>query len=273
MLRPFIVIGCLCPAFLSAADPPDPALVSAARNVRLIVAHRGSSADRPENTLAAYRRAIEGGAGAIEVDLRLTKDGHLVSLHDNRVDRTTNGTGPIESITLEEALQLDAGGWFHERYRGERIPTFQQILQLAKGRAEVFLDLKGKGADYARQIGEEVRRFGEPGSTIAGVRSVEQARHFRRYLPEARQAGLIPSKADIETFVSAGVAVIRFWPDWLADKALVERLRRAGAELHVSADRGTREELIPLLAFRPVSLFTNDPARLVQTLDALKAGR
>ena len=82
-------MACVCPVLMLTASD----LASAARNVRLIVAHRGSSVDRPENTLASYRRAIEAGAGAIEVDLRLTRDGHLVSLHDPRLDRTTDGAG------------------------------------------------------------------------------------------------------------------------------------------------------------------------------------
>jgi glycerophosphoryl diester phosphodiesterase len=253
MLHLLLVSMCLCAA-------------PAVSETILIVAHRGSSADRPENTMAAYRRAIEAGAGAIEVDLRQTKDGHLVSLHDARLDRTTNGSGPLASVALAEVLQLDAGS-------GERVPTFPQILELAKGRVDVLLDLKGQGNAYLERIIEEVRQVGEPRRIIVGVRSVEDAFYFRRHLPEARQVGLIPTPADLELFVKAGVEVVRLWPAWLADRTLIPRLQKAGAGLLVSVGKGTREEVRPVLPARPVMLFTDDPARLAQTLKSLDGSR
>jgi glycerophosphoryl diester phosphodiesterase len=237
------------------------------------VAHRGSSTDRPENTLAAYQRAIEGGATAIEIDLRLTRDGHLVSLHDDRLDRTTNGTGLLAAKTLAEALDLDAGSWFDARYMGERIPTFREILELAKDRCDVFIDLKEEGRAYCDQVIRDGRRFGDPDRIILGVRSVEHARYFHTQSPQARQVGLIPAQGDIEAFVEAGVQLIRLWPRWLPENGLVKRLRATGAELHVSADQGTREEVIAVLVHRPVSLSSDDPARLVRTLEELRSGR
>jgi glycerophosphoryl diester phosphodiesterase len=245
-------------ALLLAADP--------ACAVKAIIAHRGSSADRPENTLAAYRRAIEAGASAIEVDLRLTRDGHLVSLHDAKVDRTTGAQGPVDTFTLAQLSALDAGAWLHERYRGERIPTFPQILALTRGRSDVLLDLKGEGEPYLNRIRDDIRRHGEPGRIIAGVRSLEHAAYFRRQLPEARQIGLIPTANDIESFVQAGVKVIRLWPRWLADTTLPARVDRAGAEFLVAADDGSLEELERLLPFGPTYLFTNHPRRLMQSL-------
>ena len=82
-----------------------------------IIAHRGSSADRPENTLAALKRAIDAGATAVEVDVRSTKDGKLVILHDATLDRTTDGTGPLAEKTWTEVRKLDAGSWFDPKYR------------------------------------------------------------------------------------------------------------------------------------------------------------
>ena len=257
---------------LMSAAPPDPTLAAAAKGVAQIVAHRGSSADRPENTLAAYRRAVETGATAIEIDLRLTRDGRLVSLHDPGLDRTTDGSGLVSAKSLADVLQLDAGSWFGAAYRGERIPTLRQILQLAKGRIDILLDLKEQGAAYCDQIVRDVRRYGEPDRIIAGVRSVEQARYFRRHLPQARQIGLIPSQGDIEAFAAAGVKLIRLWPHWLREMGLVERVRASGAELHVSADRGSRDEVVAVLEHRPVSLSTDDPARLLRTLKELRSG-
>ncbi|MCZ2152616.1 MAG: glycerophosphodiester phosphodiesterase family protein [Bryobacterales bacterium] len=238
-----------------------------------IVAHRGSSADRPENTLAAYRRAMEAGAYAIEIDLRLTKDGHLVSLHDGMLDRTTNGRGEVESLTLAEARELDAGSWFSKEYTGEKIPTFPEILALAKGRVRVFLDLKDEGGAYARQVVEDVRRYGDPTWTILGVRSVTAAAYYRGHLPESLQVGLIPAPDDVEAFITAGVRVIRLWPHWLKSgtgEALVKRVRNGGAELLVNVGDGAPARVTPALRHRPEYVFTDDPARLADMLRSLR---
>src|SRR6476661_612822 len=76
-----------------------------------VVAHRGASADRPEHTLAAYELALQEGADGVECDVRLTKDGHLVCVHDRRVDRTSNGTGLVSEMTLSQLRELDFGAW------------------------------------------------------------------------------------------------------------------------------------------------------------------
>ncbi|MCL6482167.1 MAG: glycerophosphodiester phosphodiesterase [Firmicutes bacterium] len=93
-----------------------------------VIAHRGASGHAPENTLAAFRRAVELGAQFIETDLRLTRDSHLVALHDETLDRTTSGHGRVEDYTLAELRALDAGAWFAPEFAGERIPTLAEIL-------------------------------------------------------------------------------------------------------------------------------------------------
>lgn len=108
----------------------------------LAVAHRGTVTMAPENTIAAIEAAIEAGAHAIEIDIRQTKDGHLVLMHDRTVDRTTDGTGPIAEMTLAEVRQLDAGAWFGSGFDGERVPTLAEALEAMKGRAMPDLDFK-----------------------------------------------------------------------------------------------------------------------------------
>ncbi|RME63206.1 MAG: hypothetical protein D6790_05070 [Caldilineae bacterium] len=90
-----------------------------------IIAHRGASAHAPENTLAAFRRAVDAGAGWLEMDVQMSADGALVVIHDATVDRTTNGVGRVADLTLADLQALDAGD-------GEIIPTFQQVIQLAQ---------------------------------------------------------------------------------------------------------------------------------------------
>lgn len=97
-----------------------------------IFAHRGSKGNRPENTLAAFREALSLEIEGIELDVHMTKDKQLVVIHDETVDRTTNGKGFVKDLTLNEIKQLDAGSWFSKEYEGEKIPTLSEVLELVK---------------------------------------------------------------------------------------------------------------------------------------------
>ncbi len=121
------------------------------------VGHRGTVHQAPENTLAAIRKAIEFGVDLIEIDVRETADGHLVILHDATVDRTTDGTGPVAELTLEQVKKLDAGSWFGVEFAGERIPTLDEALEAMKGRALPDIDFK---AGTPEKLVETLRRHG-----------------------------------------------------------------------------------------------------------------
>jgi len=254
------------------AEPPK-ATKAAATGVRHIVAHRGSSIDRPENTMASTLRAIEVGATAVEVDVRTTRDGRLVLSHDATVDRTTDGKGPIAELTFDEIRRLSAGRTFDERFASERVPSLDEVAAACRGRIDVLLDLKETGPEYAGRVTECIRKFGDPRRTIVGVRSVEQAKEFRTLLPESRQIGLIGNPEEIEAYAAAGVETIRIWPKWLgaglSDTSLPERVRKAGAALHLNGTTGDAEEIAELLAHRPESLSGDNPQRLVASLASL----
>jgi len=101
----------------------------------IIVAHRGASAYEPENTLRAIKRALELNAKMIEVDVRLSKDNHVIVIHDESVDRTTNGKGYVKDLMLEELKKLDAG-------KGERIPTLQEVINAVRKKAILIIEIK-----------------------------------------------------------------------------------------------------------------------------------
>ncbi|BBM18770.1 MULTISPECIES: glycerophosphodiester phosphodiesterase [Enterococcus] len=96
----------------------------------VIIAHRGSAGTHPENTLPAFMEAVRTGADGIELDVHLTADQQLVVIHDESVDRTTDGKGLIRELTLEEIKELDAGSWFDEKYQATKISTLQEVLNL-----------------------------------------------------------------------------------------------------------------------------------------------
>jgi glycerophosphoryl diester phosphodiesterase len=127
---------------------------------RGICAHRGAMDNNPENTLAAFNEAVRLGAHMIELDVRMTKDGHLVILHDDTVDRTTNGKGQISELTIDEVNRLDAGSWKSEKFAGETIPTFKDALAVMPENIWINVHIKGGmslGQKVARIIVDENR--------------------------------------------------------------------------------------------------------------------
>jgi glycerophosphoryl diester phosphodiesterase len=121
----------------------------------LVIAHRGHSIDVPENTLEAYRRAVEIGTEMIECDVNMTRDGVLVMIHDWTVDRTTDGSGAVSSLTLDEIGRLDAGSWFGPEYRGLRIPTTTETIELGREAGiSMCFEVKGGTPGEFRNVAE-----------------------------------------------------------------------------------------------------------------------
>jgi len=150
----------------------------------LLIAHRGASGYAPENTLAAFRKAVAMGLSFIETDLQLSRDARFVAIHDDTVNRTTNGQGSVHDMTLAELRRLDAGSWFGSSFVGERIPTLEEILEFAKRHDIVFyLELKPGGSwggEHAligalRESGEFARVvvISFDSALVAAVRRVE----------------------------------------------------------------------------------------------------
>lgn len=114
-----------------------------------IFAHRGSSGTYPENTMSAFKEAERVGADGIELDVHYTKDDQLVVIHDNTVNRTTNGKGRVRDFTLRELLELDAGAHFSNQFTGEKIPTFEKVLDwMQTTKLRLNIELKYVALDY-----------------------------------------------------------------------------------------------------------------------------
>lgn len=133
-----------------------------------VIAHRGDSLNAPEQTLTAYRLAAERGAEMIEADVHRTRDGHLIMLHDATLDRTTSGHGRVAEMSFADVRQLDAGSWFGPEFAEERVPTLEELFDLARElEVTLCLEVKGDGpteaaraaaADLAIDIAEEIAR-------------------------------------------------------------------------------------------------------------------
>ena len=124
-----------------------------------VAAHSGNSKYFPENTLSAFRSAIELNVDMVETDLHMTADGVLILMHDHLVDRTTNGTGLIREKTLAEMRTLDAGSWKGEEFAGELVPTFEEFLELFKDQKDMLFNIEFK--DFPHHCGEFAYRSAE----------------------------------------------------------------------------------------------------------------
>ena len=135
----------------------------------LVVAHRGASAHAPENTLAAFHKAVEMGADALELDVRLTKDRRVVVMHDRRVDRTTTGWGPVGTLTMSQLKVLDAGSWFGAQYEEEKVPGLEEVFEVLPEGFLIYVELKARGpgaASLALRVARLIRRYQRWDSTM-----------------------------------------------------------------------------------------------------------
>lgn len=232
---------------------------------RLLVAHRGASAYAPEHTLAAYRLAIEQRADFVEQDLAVTRDGVLVCLHDPTLERTTD----VETVfpdrarevdgarrwfaadfTLDEIKRLDAGTWFDPRFAGERVPTFQEAIDLVRGRAGLFPELKApavyrdRGVDMAPIVAAQLSRSGlaTPGAGTASTPLILQSfdrealESLARLLPAIDRTFLLDASGDEQWTTDRGLAEAKQFATGIgpskrlldADPTLVRRAHAAG---------------------------------------------
>jgi glycerophosphoryl diester phosphodiesterase len=129
----------------------------------MVIAHRGDSFYRPENTLASFASAVELGVEMVELDVQVTRDGHVVVIHDATVDRTTNGRGLVAEMTLAELRRFSAGypERFGEAYAGERIPTLAEVMGLLRGRGRILIEIKPDAVTADAEGGVEALTIAE----------------------------------------------------------------------------------------------------------------
>ena len=137
------------------AASPVRGLAEQPRHRISVIAHRGASMEAPENSLAAIDTAIRMGCDIVEVDVRLSRDGKVVLIHDARVDRTTNGRGRVDELTWPHLRELDAGINFPKAFEGTQIPSLSEAIDLVRGRAKLYLDLKVANLEPVVQVVQE----------------------------------------------------------------------------------------------------------------------
>ena len=152
----------------------------------LIIAHRGDLSRAPENTLSAFQRAREAGADGVELDVRLTKDDRLVVFHDRNLDRTSDGTGPVNRCTLADIRSLDVGSWFAPEFRGETAPILDEVFESLPRDYLINVEMKVvvTGMKHiARLVAETIRRHARWDSTLVASFNPLALYHLRRVEP------------------------------------------------------------------------------------------
>lgn len=161
-----------------------------------IIAHRGFSGKAPENTLAAFRRAIDIRVDMIELDVTLSSDGTVVVFHDDTLERTSTGSGPVMERSLAELKELDAGRWFGAEFAGERIPTLAEALDLINGQALLNVEIKteavgdGTADGIVEKVVALVRERQMESQVIVSSFDPRALAQLRALVPELRSAAL-----------------------------------------------------------------------------------
>ncbi len=219
----------------------------------VLIAHRGLEDTHPENTLPAFEAALDLGMG-IEFDLAMTADGHVVVIHDETVDRTTDGSGRVSQMSLDELRELDAGDWKGEQFAGAKVPTLDEVLGLVSAKASispaVALDVKILPPGIINAVCDTLDRHGVMDRTIGTglvARSVDVRRRFYEGSAEFRcsaiaetlplvlsdpysswvYARFVPSNADVAAVHEAGKKIFVSGP--VVTDSIEETIRAAGS--------------------------------------------
>lgn len=239
-----------------------------ARNC-LVIAHRGASTYAPENTFAAFDLALDLGARHLELDVQQSSDGHLVIIHDDLLNRTTNGHGPVWQHTLAELQALDAGAWFDRKFTGERIPTLEAVLQRYAGRAHLHVEIKGKSEGLSERTADRIRALNWTQAVTMTSFQKDKLEALRAYAPELPAGWLLRTLDDEVISEAQRMGITQLCPK--ADSvtpAIVTKLRSAG--FNVRAWGVSDEALMRRVADAGVDGMTvNFPDQLIAYLQAL----
>lgn len=192
-------------------------------------AHRGAHDTAPENTLYGIQEAVDLRAPMIEIDLRLSRDGVLVLMHDETVDRTTNGQGRVADLSLEELKRLDAGGWKEAEFAGARVPTFREALACIPEGIWINCHIKG-GEQIGRCAAEELAAAGrlKEAFLAAELAAVQAARAVAPDVLICYMERIGSSEQYVEDGIAHGAEFLQFTRKFPPALALSERLRAAG---------------------------------------------
>ena len=236
----------------------------------VIFAHRGASAHAPENTLAAFEMALAQNADAIELDVKLSADGYAVVIHDPTVNRTTGSQGRVSDLSLQQLQALDAGSFFSEKYRGEKIPSLEEVFEVVGKRTFINVELTNYNTprdSLVETVCMLVKKFGLQKRVLFSSFFASNLSKARAYLPDVPR-GLLAFNGFLGAWArSFGFNFGRYQAlhPYLRDVTVqqVQRVHRLNRRIHVWTVNA-EEDMRRLFYWGVDAIFTDDPQLAVQ---------
>ncbi|HNN12507.1 MAG TPA: glycerophosphodiester phosphodiesterase family protein [Anaerolineales bacterium] len=238
----------------------------------LLLAHRGDLAHAPENSLPSFSQAIQKGADGVELDAKLTIDGHVIVIHDPTVDRTTNGSGKVASFTLDNIRKLDAGSWFDARFAGTKVPLLEEVFETVGRERMINIELTNYSTPrdgLTQKVCELIKRHNNQKQIIFSSFFSSNLKIAAQVLPDVPRGllampGLVGLWARSFGFMFGDYQASH--PHISnASREQMARAHRIKRRVHVWT-ANTPEEVTRLRDWGADGLFTDDPATAVRAL-------
>jgi glycerophosphoryl diester phosphodiesterase len=238
----------------------------------ILFAHRGDLAHAPENTLPAFQQAIQKGADGVELDAKLTADGHVVVIHDSTVDRTTDGKGRVANLTLDAIRKLDAGKWFSEKFSGTKVPLLGEVFETVGRDKLINIELKNYSTPFnglVLKVCELIKYHNNHDQIILSSFYSSNLNIAARVLPEVSRALLaMPGSAGLWArsfgFMFGDFQALH--PHISnASREQIQRAHRLKRRIHVWT-ANTPEDITRLKDWGVDGIFTDDPQIAVDVL-------
>lgn len=238
----------------------------------IILAHRGDLAHAPENTLPSFSQAIQKGADGVELDAKLTVDGHVIVIHDATVDRTTNGKGKVASFTLDEIRKLDAGSWFDSKFAGTQIPLLEEVFETVGKDKLINIELTNYSTPrdgLTQKVCELIKKHNNQKQIIFSSFFSSNLKIAMRLLPEIPRGllampGVIGLWARSFGFMFGDYQALHPHISSVSIEQ-IRRVHRLKRRVHVWT-ANMPEEIVRLKEWGVDGIFTDDPALAVQML-------
>lgn len=241
----------------------------------MIIAHRGASADAPQNTLASFREAIRQKADAIELDVQLTRDKKLIIMHNPTLNKTTTGSGQVTTKTLQEIKQLDAGIKFSKRFKGEKVPTLEEVFNTFGKQTNYVVELKFYQffpGNFAQQVYNAVLDHNLINNTLFLSFDPRLLIQIKKINPSVKICwafipvfGWRPPKWVANHFDALAIATHK------AKKSYIKHLQALNKPINIWTGLGKSEDYVAEINTHTEFITTNHPAELCREIKKLEA--
>ena len=238
----------------------------------IILAHRGDLTHAPENTLPSFQQALQKGADGVELDAKLTSDGHVIVIHDATVERTTNGKGRVASLSLEDIRKFDAGLWFDEKFRGTQVPLLEEVFETVGKDKLINIELTNYSTPrdgLVVKVCELIKKHNNQKQIIFSSFFTSNLKIASQKLPEVPRGllampGVIGLWARSFGFMFGDYQALHSHIS-NASKQQVQRVHRINRRVHVWT-ANTPEEINQLKEWGVDGIFTDDPQAAARAL-------